>query len=55
MCIALAFAVPLIAILAAMSLSGIERPTAAQLRCLRLLLLLSRKRATRNNPDATRP
>src|SRR6516162_7198897 len=29
MCLALAFAVPLIAILAAMSLSGIERPTAA--------------------------
>src|SRR5215470_17566707 len=39
MCIALAFAVPLIAILAAMSLSGIERPTAAQLRAKRIALL----------------
>jgi hypothetical protein len=39
MCLALAFAVPLIAMLAAMSLSGIERPTAAQLRAKRMALL----------------
>jgi hypothetical protein len=31
-CLALAFAIPLIAMLAAMSFSGISRPTAAQLR-----------------------
>src|SRR6516164_8792111 len=37
--LALAFAVPLIAMLAAMSLSGIERPTAAQLRAKRMALL----------------
>jgi hypothetical protein len=39
MCLALAFAVPLIAMLAAMSLSGIDRPTAAQLRAKRMALL----------------
>jgi len=39
MCLALAFAVPLIAMLAAMSLSGIDRPTAAQLRAKRSALL----------------
>jgi len=39
MCLALAFAVPLIAMLAAMSLSGIDRPTAAQLRAKRVALL----------------
>ncbi|HYV68869.1 MAG TPA: hypothetical protein VE970_02050, partial [Pseudolabrys sp.] len=39
MCLALAFAVPLIAMLAAMSLSGIERPTAAQLHAKRMALL----------------
>jgi hypothetical protein len=39
MSLALAFAVPLIAMLAAMSLSGIERPTAAQLRAKRMALL----------------
>jgi hypothetical protein len=39
MCLALAFAVPLIAMLAAMSLSGIDRPTAAQLRAKRMGLL----------------
>ena len=38
MCLALAFAVPLIAMLAAMSLSGIERPTAAQLHAKRMAL-----------------
>jgi hypothetical protein len=37
--LALAFAVPLIAMLAAMSLSGIGRPTAAQLRAKRAALL----------------
>jgi hypothetical protein len=37
--LALAFATPLIAILAAMSLSGIGRPTAAQLRAKRVALL----------------
>lgn len=37
--LALAFAIPLIAILAAMSLSGIGRPTAAQLRAKRVALL----------------
>src|SRR5262245_2437092 len=39
MCLALAFAVPLIAMLVAMSLSGIEHPTAAQLRAKRMALL----------------
>ena len=39
MCLALAFAVPLIAMLAAMSRSGIDRPTAAQLRAKRMALL----------------
>src|SRR5262249_46607121 len=39
MCLALAFAVPLIAMLAAMSLSGIDRPTVAQLRAKRTALL----------------
>lgn len=39
MYLALAFAVPLIAMLAAMSLSGIGRPTAAQLRAKRAALL----------------
>ena len=38
-CLALAFAVPLIAILAAMSLSGIGRPTVTQLRAKRAALL----------------
>jgi hypothetical protein len=38
-CLALAFAVPLIAMLAAMSLSEIARPTAAQLRAKRTALL----------------
>jgi hypothetical protein len=38
-CLALAFAVPLIAILAAMSYSEIDRPTAAQLRAKRAALL----------------
>ena len=38
-CLALAFAVPLIAMLAAMSLSEIERPTAVQLRAKRIALL----------------
>src|SRR5215472_15295680 len=37
--LALAFAMPLIAMLAAMSLSGIDRPTAAQLRAKRTALL----------------
>jgi hypothetical protein len=37
--LALAFAIPLIAILAAMSLSGIGRPTAAQLRAKRIAVL----------------
>jgi hypothetical protein len=37
--LALAFAMPLIAMLAAMSLSGIGRPTAAQLRAKRVALL----------------
>jgi hypothetical protein len=37
--LALAFAIPLIAILAAMSLSGIGRPTALQLRAKRIALL----------------
>ena len=39
--LALAFAMPLIAMLAAMSLSGIGRPTAAQLRAKRAALLAS--------------
>jgi hypothetical protein len=39
MCLTLAFAVPLIAMVAAMSLSGIERPTTAQLRAKRMALL----------------
>lgn len=38
-CLALAFAVPLIAMLAAMSLSEIRRPTSAQLRAKRAALL----------------
>jgi hypothetical protein len=38
-CLALAFAMPLIAMLAAMSLSEIGRPTAAQLRAKRAALL----------------
>jgi len=38
-CLALAFAMPLIAVLAAMSFSEIERPTAAQLRAKRTALL----------------
>ena len=38
-CLALAFAMPLIAMLAAMSLSEISRPTAAQLRAKRVALL----------------
>lgn len=38
-CLALAFAVPLLAILAAMSYSEIDRPTAAQLRAKRAALL----------------
>jgi hypothetical protein len=38
-CLALAFVVPLIALLAAMSFSEIERPTAAQLRAKRAALL----------------
>jgi hypothetical protein len=38
-CLALAFAMPLIAVLAAMSVSEIERPTAAQLRAKRTALL----------------
>jgi len=38
-CLALAFAIPLIAMLAAMSFSGISRPTAAQLRAKRAALL----------------
>jgi hypothetical protein len=40
MCLALAFAVPVIALLAAMSLSEIGRPTAAQLRAKRMALLV---------------
>ena len=38
-CLALAFAMPLVALLAAMSLSGIGRPTVAQLRAQRAALL----------------
>jgi hypothetical protein len=40
MCLALAFAVPVIALLAAMSLSEIGRPTATQLRAKRMALLV---------------
>src|ERR1700738_5195407 len=39
LCLTLAFAMPLIAMLAAMSLSGIGRPTVAQLRAKRAALL----------------
>jgi hypothetical protein len=40
MCLALAFAVPVVALLAAMSLSEIGRPTATQLRAKRMALLV---------------